>query len=445
MSIKLDHNTGIGTMTAELISHQGDEITVQFTVKLTGSMLADEESLQQTLNEAGCIAMKPMLKQFDTNGEPIRIGDVKYYQKAFAPQDYETPYGQVRVTRHAYQHRGGGRGIVPLELNARMVLNSTPRYAKIVSGKYTRFGAEAICEDLLECNGRSLSKNYAKKLSDYVGTIAQHYETEWEYDLPEFDTPVSSIVLGLDGTCMLMHKDGWREAMCGTISFYDSDGQRIHTIYCAATPEYGKDKFKTRFTREIQRVKASFPDVLYIGLADGAKDNWSFLEPFCDRTLLDFYHAREYITKAASAIFGDSKQRLDQKNQWIDLWSSKLKHKHGAAARFIAESETQSILLSGGNKESRQEELRKVITYYSNNKNSGRMKYAYHTKNNLPIGSGVTEAACKTLIKQRMCLSGSRWKNDGASCVLALRTLKLTKGRWEQFWSYTMRHGATVS
>ncbi len=60
------------------------------------------------------------------------------------------------------------------------------------------------------------------------------------------------------------------------------------------------------------------------------------------------------------------------------------------------------------------------------------------------MGSGVTEAACKTLIKQRMCLSGSRWKDAGASCVLALRALKLTKGRWQQFWAYVMRHGITV-
>ena len=73
------------------------------------------------------------------------------------------------------------------------------------------------------------------------------------------------------------------------------------------------------------------------------------------------------------------------------------------------------------------------------------MRYAYHINNNLPIGSGVTEAACKTLVKQRMCISGSRGKEDGASCVLALRTLKLTTGRWQQFWGYVMRHGCTLS
>jgi hypothetical protein len=122
-----------------------------------------------------------------------------------------------------------------------MVLNSTPRYAQMVSVKYARFGADSIREDLRECNGRDIPRNYAKKLSDFVGTIAQSYETEWEYDLPEFDQPIHSITLGLDGACMLMHQDGWREAMCGSIAFYDPQGERMHTIYCSVTPEYGKE------------------------------------------------------------------------------------------------------------------------------------------------------------------------------------------------------------
>jgi len=103
---------------------------------------------------------------------------------------------------------------------------------------------------------------------------------------------------------------------------------------------------------------------------------------------------------------------------------------------------TQRANLDDKNFIERDEEVRQVITYYENHKN--KMFYACHLKNNLPIGSGVTEAACKVLVKQRMCISGSRWKDDGASCVLALRALKLTKGRWQQFWGYVMRHGCTL-
>lgn len=427
-------------MIAKLVKQNSDEVTVQVTVKLSGSMFEDEKALQQSLNEAGQIAMQPIIEQFDTKGEPIRVGGVKHTVRVRSPQIYETPYGPVEVERHVYQTSKGGRSYVPLEADSRMVLNSTPRYSQIVAGKYARIGADAICEDLLECNGRKISRNYAKKLSDHVGTIAQCYESEWEYDLPKFDQPVASVSIGLDGTCMLMHKDGWREAMCGSISFYDKNGERLHTIYSSATPEYGKDKFKENFAREIGLVKKKYPDLLYVGVADGAKDNWIFLKKYTTRQILDFYHAREYISKAASAIFGKD---IEKKEVWIDDWSSRLKHKQGTASRFLKELQEQRTHLDRRNFIERDEEIRQTITYYSNHKS--KMSYSYHVENNLPIGSGVTEAACKRLIKQRMCQSGSRWKDQGASCVLALRSLKLTKGRWQQFWNYVMRHGSTLS
>jgi len=34
------------------------------------------------------------------------------------------------------------------------------------------------------------------------------------------------------------------------------------------------------------------------------------------------------------------------------------------------------------------------------------MNYPKFLAEHLPIGSGVTEAACKTLVKQRLCASG---------------------------------------
>ncbi|MBT5707691.1 MAG: hypothetical protein HOI66_15360 [Verrucomicrobia bacterium] len=59
----------------------------------------------------------------------------------------------------------------------------------------------------------------------------------------------------------------------------------------------------------------------------------------------------------------------------------------------------------------------------------------------LPIGSGVTEAACKTLVKERMCGSGMKWKSSGASYVLRIRGLIQTEGRWHQFWEKLSRFG----
>lgn len=236
--------------------------------------------------------------------------------------------------------------------------------------------------------------------------------------------PVATVSLGLDGTCILMHQDGWREAMCGSIASYDSRGERLHTIYCAAIPEYGKETFNEKLSREIERVQKVYPNVLYVGVADGEKDNWIFFKRYTRHLILDFYHAREYISRAANAIFGRDKK---SKAAWVEDWSHRLKHTQGAAGRLIKEVELRRANLDRKNFTEHDEELRLATGCYTNNKN--RMRYASQLKHNLPFGSGVTEAACKTLIKQRMCISGSRWKEDGASFVLALRSLKLTKGR----------------
>jgi hypothetical protein len=60
----------------------------------------------------------------------------------------------------------------------------------------------------------------------------------------------------------------------------------------------------------------------------------------------------------------------------------------------------------------------------------------------LPIGSGVTEAACKTLVKQRLCASGMRWKNKGAKHRAQPTRLTNTVGRWTQFWQKIDQFGA---
>ncbi len=58
------------------------------------------------------------------------------------------------------------------------------------------------------------------------------------------------------------------------------------------------------------------------------------------------------------------------------------------------------------------------------------MDYHGYRNLHLPIGSGVTEAACKTVFTQRFKLSGMRWKNEVGQAVLVLRVLLLS-GIWD--------------
>lgn len=58
------------------------------------------------------------------------------------------------------------------------------------------------------------------------------------------------------------------------------------------------------------------------------------------------------------------------------------------------------------------------------------------------MGSGVTEAACKVIVKQRLGNSGMKWKHKGAQNVLALRAMNYSDDRWLQMWEKIDRYGA---
>ncbi len=69
------------------------------------------------------------------------------------------------------------------------------------------------------------------------------------------------------------------------------------------------------------------------------------------------------------------------------------------------------------------------------------LQYADFHAAGLPIGSGVTEAGGKELIKARFCRSGMRWKRASGTPILQLRALKLSR-HWDSFWSKVMRYAA---
>jgi hypothetical protein len=69
------------------------------------------------------------------------------------------------------------------------------------------------------------------------------------------------------------------------------------------------------------------------------------------------------------------------------------------------------------------------------------MNYASYRKGHLPIGSGVTEAACKVIVRERMCGSGMKWKEKGADTVLCLSALRQTTKRWDEFWQNISKFG----
>ena len=425
-------------MLAKLISVEGGQVKIELTIELSESMLDSEGKIQEGLNEAGCIAAKEAMKHLDTDGSAIKLGEKTWRTKGQEEKAYQTPYGEVVVARHVYQSAGGGKTYCPMERNARIVVTSTPMFAKQISSKIANGVARDVQRDLCENHGRKVAVSYIQGLSEAVGSIVQAKEEGDNYEPPEIDVKIESVGIGLDGTCMLMCENGWREAMVGTISLYDGEGERQHTIYLGATPEYGRKRFLERLEREIRQTKARYSAATYVGIADGAESNWKFLNEHTEEQILDFYHASGYLGILAEVLHP---KQIPEQKEWLKNSCHQLKHEFGSAEKFY----NQMIQAMTENKltETSREKLQASITYFNNH--LWQMDYAQFQQKTYPIGSGVTEAACKTLIKQRLCCSGMRWKEKGASIILSLRALVLTSTRWEQFWDNLNQYGFPVA
>ena len=73
--------------------------------------------------------------------------------------------------------------------------------------------------------------------------------------------------------------------------------------------------------------------------------------------------------------------------------------------------------------------------------NEDRMDYPAALAAGYMIGSGVTEAACKIVVKARLCGSGMRWHENSMQQILCLRALRRSSNRWDQFWQKLDHHG----
>ena len=303
-----------------------------------------------------------------------------------------------------------------------------------------------VVSDLLENHGRKISRDYVQCLSDDLGRQIGVAESRWIYHLPEEVLEQTEVIgIGRDGTTTHIRAEGYRETMSGTLSFYNKTGERLHTIYQAQAPEYGKATFDKRFSSLIQEVKEQFQlansvgstIVQYIGLADGAKDNWTFLDNYTDVAILDFWHACEYLTLASKTV---SKSVYLQK-QWLLEARRKLKNEENAAQLLL--EEMKGFCRKRGFSKIAKQGLLRAITYFQNH--SHQMNYAKYQKQNFPIGSGVTEAACKVIVKQRLSCSGMSWNINSAQNVLNIRALKYSDGQWKQFWKNIDSYGFSMN
>ena len=149
--------------------------------------------------------------------------------------------------------------------------------------------------------------------------------------------------------------------------------------------------------------------------------------------VVDYYHASQRITVLAEALFGQ--------NRAAESWARrmpKLPLKSNGPSRVLHAAAARRS--HHGVIAHRRRDYNRAYAYLR--QRTKHMQYWEYRRRHLPIGSGITEAACKTVFTQRLKPSGMRWKHEGAGIVLTLRVILLS-GIWEEIYSAALQSYAT--
>ena len=307
--------------------------------------------------------------------------------------------------------------------------------AAALSGSYQAASQDLLTYAALEIDARQIQR----MITQMAPRITQWREAQG----PVFNPVAGDIFcVGADGTGAPMRrkelrgrkgKNGrarTREVKVGTIFTHrqpDKPDQRPERDYDSTT--YIADiltanEFGSRLRAEaLRRGIAKAKVIVFLG--DGAVWVWklariNFPTAVC---ILDYYHACEHLTLLTQALFGEGSALAKKRyRQWR---KALLKDKIAqiisqARAQLPARPQTRRL-------------AKKQIAYFERNK--ARMFYQTFRQSGYFIGSGVVEAGCKTVVGQRLKLSGMLWSRKGASDLLTVRCALLS--RWfENFWKH---------
>jgi hypothetical protein len=191
-------------------------------------------------------------------------------------------------------------------------------------------------------------------------------------------------------------------------------------------PEKHKATLKENIGDELGVMLAQRPGLRVVALADGAHDNWAFLAELpagrCEAQVVDFFHAAEHPHDAMAAAHGEASAKCAAEFQ---KYRHFLRHDSDGGEKVIRH------LRYLRDQNPRRMKIAAALRYFRHHRH--RMQYASFARRNKPIGSGIVEAACKTLVAQRLKRSGMRWRHAGGQAILTLRAFEQS-GRFDRAW-----------
>ncbi len=373
---------------------------------------------------------------------PCFCGEMAQYHGRHR-KTFESVLGPLHLERAYYHCEKCQSGFCPRDRDLQLEMFSlTPGVLRMTGSTAALVSFQETSALLHELAGVEVSASQVERAAETLGAEIAADERRCVEKMCE---AAPTMYLGMDGTGVPMRAaevagrtgkqpDGsakTREAKVvsmWTAESRDEEGKPVRdpgsitysaAIESAATTDTSPDRspFAERVLREATRRGFTEADRGVV-LGDGAPWIWNTAaELFPQATqILDRYHAKEALHRAAQSIFGatsDGKQWAAARCTELD--DGKL-HTIVHALRPFAGSSAEAT---------------KCLLYIFHNR--ARMRYPKFHAQGFCTSTGVLEAGCKVVIGTRLKRAGMHWSVSGANAIIALRCSKLS-GRFEDFW-----------
>ncbi len=377
----------------------------------------------------------------------VRLGADEYRRNRKTPRTVACLFGPITLCRCVYQALAPGEaGIFPLEYALGLVAHAaTPALADVAGRLVAELTQQQTLAVLRERHNVSWSVGLLRKVTAALadGFAPLRHAAQLAQLLVWLRKAAKSqgnfaptLAVGRDGV-MIPMRPCWEEASTATISVYDRRGRRLGTVYLGQMPEAGQGTLTAQLTRLLTDLltawRGALPRLVYITDAgthpqDYFRYNLAWMkhprtgEALKWEWIVDYFHACEYLSKLADALFGTGREAA----AWAKKMRRMLKTKTAGIQRVLRSA---AALRARRGLHGCRQDFDRAINYLR--KYRKHMHYAACRRRKLPIGSGVTEAACKTIFGQRFKQSGMRWHGPQGQHVLDLRVI-LKSGVWNQ-------------
>lgn len=421
MDFSIKAQEKIATLLSEEIIKLIDEGEIKDLEKL-------ENSLREMMKEVGAQIYRKVLEKEDEKlGKWVRCGCGGRAQRISKREaKVMTVFGWVSYKRSYY---GCSRcGAKQSRLDKKWGINPgevSPVMGKLLAIAGVDIAFEKAKKKIKEYLMVEVSDNTIRKQTQLVGQKQAHLEAQWIEESQDeawlqnrertIERVPERLYGSMDGVHVPIGKE-WRELK--SLSWYRVGavyGQEEHkaqeiSYHCeiATAQDFGRLLWATGVKRLADKAR----ELIFV--CDGAAWIWKLVSYYFPDAIqiVDWYHACEYLTPIADAIFPhetDRQKWLQKVKDW--LWYGRTQQVIQACQQY-----TQHHLAADA--------AQRAVTYYTHNQN--RMDYAQYRKKGYWIGSGTIESACKQIASARLKIAGARWTFSGAIATAKARAAWLS-------------------